>query len=389
MKHIPLKILFLLMLLPPICYVVTLQILEGYLQRQVTTRVNRTMIRNDKALYEGRYPVQDEINRNIGEFLGRWPLYRLGVRVHILVKTRDNRILYPLRLNNLMQGPDTGDRFSETPEKSLNFVETAAENYRILNNGLTLSVDLRIRHNSWLSNGILVLYVAAALWLLQWMIKKRVRETEREEAEQKNRIRDLSSRLAEAEARLEDTGRKERQYREKIDRINEEKKGLARDIEGFLEEMEDLEAGVKGQKSLREEMELEVLQLEEELDRVKAKLAKPKQRKKKTVATRKRFKVLYKNLVFTDRAVEGFVSLSDDFQLKAEETIHRLNEDDAQVSVKRKVFGKGGKLPVLESDFSYSGRIYFKKDSRSKAMIVAIGTKNTQEKDLTFIENMD
>ena len=68
--------------------------------------------------------------------------------------------------------------------------------------------------------------------------------------------------------------------------------------------------------------------------------------------------------------------------------IHKLNEDDAQVPVKRKVFGKGGKMNILEADFSYSGRIYFQKDSQHKTKIVTIGTKNTQDKDLVYVERV-
>ena len=71
-----------------------------------------------------------------------------------------------------------------------------------------------------------------------------------------------------------------------------------------------------------------------------------------------------------------------------EETIHKLNEDESLVSVKRKVFGKGGKMNILEADFAYSGRIYFQTDAGSKIKIVAIGTKNTQEKDITYLEGI-
>ena len=113
-----------------------------------------------------------------------------------------------------------------------------------------------------------------------------------------------------------------------------------------------------------------------------------KKKRKRTESTLKRFRVLYKNLLFTDRAVEGFLSLTDDFQLKAEEVIHRLNEDETQVSVRRKVFGKGGKMNMLEADFAYSGRVYFQKDSKGGIRVAAIGTKNTQDRDLAFLEAM-
>ena len=51
----------------------------------------------------------------------------------------------------------------------------------------------------------------------------------------------------------------------------------------------------------------------------------------------------------------------------------------------RKVFGKGGKMDFLEITFAYSGRLYYQKDSQARKMIVAIGTKNTQEKDLAYL----
>jgi hypothetical protein len=86
--------------------------------------------------------------------------------------------------------------------------------------------------------------------------------------------------------------------------------------------------------------------------------------------------------------LEGFLCLTDEFQMRAEEVIHKLNEDDSQVQVRRKVFGKGGKTNVLEADFSYSGRIYLRRDSEPKTQIVAIGTKNTQKKDLAFLESV-
>jgi predicted RNase H-like nuclease (RuvC/YqgF family) len=145
---------------------------------------------------------------------------------------------------------------------------------------------------------------------------------------------------------------------------------------------------LESQRRLKEAMESDVLRLREELDRLKGKVQKPKKKRKVVEFTNKRFKVLYKNLDFTDKAIEGFVSLTEEFQLKAEDVIHKLNEDGSLVSVRRKVFRKGGKMNVLEADFSYSGRIYFQKDSQPLIKIVAIGTKNTQEQDLAYLENL-
>ena len=349
--------------------------------------MNKLIIRNYEALYEGRYTVKEEINHNIGEYLSRSLMFTLGVRTHILVKTKDNHILSPVLFRKDLKGSNPENDFAELPTKSLNFVEVASENYRILNEGLILSVDVRIKHNSWLSNSILVFYVFLFVLILQMFIRKGIRETERQETAQKDHMNRLSEQVSLAEKRLKETQGKEDNYLEKIDELKKDKKALSKDIDGFVEEMEGLESGLKEQRESKEEMEFEVLQLREEMDRLQSKFKKPKQKKKKTETTQKRFKVLYKNLGFTDRAVEGFISLTDEFQLKAEEVIHKLNEDDTKVPVKRKVFGKGGKMNILEADFSYSGRIYFQKDSQHKTKIVNIGTKNTQEKDLAFIES--
>ena len=50
--------------------------------------------------------------------------------------------------------------------------------------------------------------------------------------------------------------------------------------------------------------------------------------------------------------------------------------------------GKGGKTDFIEIPFAYSGRLYYQKASQARKLIVAIGTKNTQEKDLAYLGSM-
>ncbi|MBW2102621.1 MAG: hypothetical protein JRH05_08075 [Deltaproteobacteria bacterium] len=45
-------------------------------------------------------------------------------------------------------------------------------------------------------------------------------------------------------------------------------------------------------------------------------------------------------------------------------------------------------MNVLEVDFSYSGRLYYQKDTRGRITVLAIGTKNTQEQDLAYLESI-
>jgi len=386
MKNFPFRLLFVCMFLPPVCYILTIQVLEAYLEKVETSRLNHVLVSDVEALYAGTHTVREEVTRNVAAHLSRGLKYTLGVRTQVLVTTKDGRILYPSNLIKDLKGSDKDTDLHDNSLSSLNYVEVAAENYRILNEGLVLSVSVQIKHNTWLANGILVVYIFLFICIFRKSIEKRIKETEHAEKERDELVRQLSEKLRQTESGLGAVKAKEAFYKEQIAAFREDKETLSKDIDGLLEEIEGLEAGLKDQRELKEDMELEALELREELDRLKGRLEKPKQKEKKLKAVSKRFKVLYKNLVFTDKAVEGFSALTEPFQMKAEEVIHQLNEDDSQVSVRRKVFGKGGKRDILEADFSYSGRIYFQKDPEGRTKILAIGTKNTQKKDLAFLE---
>ena len=73
---------------------------------------------------------------------------------------------------------------------------------------------------------------------------------------------------------------------------------------------------------------------------------------------------------------------------QAEEIIHQLNSDPDLVPVKRKVFSKKGKTTSFEVVFAYNGRLYFRKPGGNRIKILTIGSKNTQQKDLLFIDNV-
>jgi len=65
-----------------------------------------------------------------------------------------------------------------------------------------------------------------------------------------------------------------------------------------------------------------------------------------------------------------------------------LNEDPSLVTIKRKVFGKKGRQTVLEVVFGYKGRLYFRKKKDGKIDILIIGSKNSQPKDLEFLNTL-
>jgi hypothetical protein len=75
-------------------------------------------------------------------------------------------------------------------------------------------------------------------------------------------------------------------------------------------------------------------------------------------------------------------------RLKAEEVIHQINAAPDLVTIKRKVFGKKNRDTVLEVVFAYKGRLYFRKGPGRRVEIVAIGTKNTQERELEYLAGL-
>jgi hypothetical protein len=382
MKNFPYKILFLCIFFPPVLYIFSLNGLEIYLQKKTEDKVSAIIIKNDNELYEGRYFVKDEINKNIGNFLKeKGYLYSLGINTDIIIKTKSNRVLYPAQLSG-----DTNEYQPSTSHESQNYMDIAAENYKILKDGLVVSSEVRIRHNSWLSNSILVFFIAIALLVLRLFIRKSIKYNEEKEKEQTRIIAEMSERLFSYENELSNIKEKERGYSDSIEALNREKANLSSDIDGLLEEMERLESGLKTQKELRETREREMDTLKKEIEEIKFKSERPKKKSRKQELIDKRFRVLYKNLTFTEKAIDGFVDLSDELQLKAEEVIHRINEDDSGINIRRKVFSKGGKINVLEVDFAYSGRIYYQKETKLKNNIIAIGTKATQTQDLGFLE---
>jgi len=383
MNRFPYRILFLCIFLPPLCYILTIQGLESYWQRRESERLNRIIVQDQEALYEGRYSLVEEINRNIGKYLSESLKYRLGVRARILVKTGDNRILYPVAELE----PGTAGT-EDDPLDAAHYMAVATENYRLLNEGLVVSLNLKVAHNSWISNSILLVYLLAAALVLRAFVRSGRRRVEALEADRRAVIERLSGQLDQTRGALKEIEAKQNGYLRRIEHLSKDKEGLSKDVDALLEEMEELETGLQSQKDLKEELEQEALRLREELDRLREKTRHPRKRQKQAAAAAKRFRVLYKNLTFTERALTGFSGLTGEFQLKAEEVIQHLDRDDSLVSVRRKVFGKGGKMNVLEVDFSYSGRLYYQKDTRGRITVLAIGTKNTQEQDLAYLESI-
>ncbi|RLB26836.1 MAG: hypothetical protein DRG66_06285, partial [Deltaproteobacteria bacterium] len=379
MNYISFRIIFICIFLPPILYIFSVQILEGYLQNSRERDVKNIIIQDYEALYDGRYSIKEEINNNIDRFLENDTLRSLGVITKIVVTTKKGELLYSFfwEEGGIYFNKQRG--FDSDSSESFNYIKIAERNFQILNDGLTLSVDVKVKHNSWLTNSILILYLFSSILLLYWHYKKRVREWVATRENEKIRIDLLSKRLDESEKIMEGLSVKEKEYISKVEKLKHDKDDLESDvvqlmdeveiqkkksleIDEILDEMEKLEEHASKNMALKEEKEREITQLREEINQLRMIEERgAKKRKKDIDSVEKRFNVIYKNLIFHKKALEGYIHLTQDFQLKAEEIIHRLNQDDSLVNIKRKFFSKKGKLNIFEVIFSYSGRIYFKK----------------------------
>jgi hypothetical protein len=399
-------VLFICIFFPPVLYVFSVQGLEQYLQNKRAKQVQSIIIKDFEAVYSGRYSITEEISTNLERYAREDKLRSLGVITKIVVSTKNGKLLYPQYYEEKDIYFDKKTEFDTGSTELFNYIRIAQENFRILNEGLIVSVDVEVRHNSWLTNSILILYIFSSILILYGYYKKRAREWMVKTEHEQNRIEAISANLTESEKSLQELSQKEQDYISKIQSLTTDREKLKSDIallmdevelqnkksleiDEILDEMERLEEQASKNIALREDKEHEIIQLKEEIDQLEmAGKQGAKKRKKDMDSIKKRFSVIYKNLNFHDRAIEGYSLLPQDFQLKAEETVHRLNEDDSLVTVKRKVFSKKGKLNIFEAIFSYSGRIYFRKKDNNKMEVVAIGTKNTQEQDIAFMEGI-
>ena len=110
------------------------------------------------------------------------------------------------------------------------------------------------------------------------------------------------------------------------------------------------------------------------------------QQSKAADGLRKRMETLYKNTTFSGRALAGLTELPEPMQIKAEEVIHQLNAHADDVPIKRKLFRSKGKATVFEIVFAHKGRLYFRRNKARRVDILAVGTKNTQERDLAYLD---
>ena len=382
MRHFPFKTLILCVLLPPIVYIFSIQLLEKTIQTRYAEELAAVYTGDTRHLFDGSVRLQDAIRQNVNAFMSSRKLPDWGLRVNVTVKTRDGIYLYP-------------DAYDD-PKSDLNGMDSiviARENFRLLNDGLIRTVDVDIEHNTLISSLILASCVTVALLVLFLFYRHGVKMNREEDLAKQEMIDVLADEKRDSMALLKGLESQRNLLSDKIEAMKGELDQERRKATAAEDEMVDELVALEGKIS--ENLAQQDLQLQE-INALKEKIlqfekeneTKSRQRLKGMDSARKRFYTLYKNIAIHDRAIEGFVDLAEEMKIKAEEVVHQLNDDPKMVQIKRKVFGKKNRETVFEVIFAYKGRLYFRNISGNRVEILVIGTKLTQNKDLAFLDKL-
>jgi hypothetical protein len=382
MRFFSIKILALCILLPPLLYLLTVFVLEKQLQERYARGIEEVCTGDPQPLLDGSVRLRDAVRENVEAYLRSSALIRYGVSARVQVSTRGGTVLYPAPFED---GTDV--------QSLANPMRVAQDNFTLLSEGLVVQVEARLEHNRLLSNGILGVYVLAALLVLMWHYRAADRHIRREEAERRQEIERLNRLEAANTARLSGLQRDREGLLAEFDALKsamqDERTHAERNEDDLIGEIEALEKKLADNLELQTIQQKEILALKEALAGFeKEQRREDKTRLKGEEVIRKRFATLYKNLTVNDRAVEGLADLNEELRLKAEEVIHQLNANPDLVPIKRKVFGKKNRETVLEVVFAYKGRLYFRKGQDRRVEVLAVGTKNTQERELEFLANL-
>jgi hypothetical protein len=382
MRHLPFKVLILCVLLPPMVYVFSVQFLEKAIQAHYARVLAATYIGDTRPLFDGSLRLEDAIRQHVEDFLARRHLHLWGLRVTVTVKTRDGIYLYPEAYDNSRADFDAMDN-----------IAAARENFRLLNEGLQRTVNVEIKSSGLISILILSTCVISALLILLWFYRRGLKMSREEDRARQAMIDGLAGERQQSLERLE---RLEAQRADLSQHIEAMKKQLAAERQKasaaedeMIDELVVLEEKISEGLTQRDLQQEEIEALKQQIQQFeKENEAKNRQLSKEVDAVKKRFSTLYKNLAVHDKAIEGFVELTEEMRIKAEEVVHQLNENLKLVQIKRKVFGKKNRQTVFEVIFAYKGRLYFRNTAGNRAEIVVIGTKLTQNKDLAFLNKL-
>ena len=381
MKFLPFKILIVFILLPPVCYILSIQYLENHLSRKYLKGIEEIYIGDTGPLFAGSAFLDQVINDHIDAYLLNETLMKWGALVNVTVSGGNGQILYPA----YAKGHE-----NTTTESDPMWI--AAENYRMLQEGLSVKVNVTVPHNTLISNFMLGGYSFLFLMGLYFYYKTGARKFMMAQRRQRENIHRLVATEKSQSQKLSILTKNREEMAGEIDRtrhqLEDAKSKASKNEDNYIEEIVNLEKKIAKNIAFQDELKKNIEKLQKEIGSFQPdKRPDTKKARKERAKIKKKFSVLYKNIVVHDRAIDGFMALSDDMQIKGEEIIHQMNYDSQQIQVKRKVFNKKSRVTVLEVLFAYKGRLYFR-NIQGKIEILSIGTKNSQAGDLAFLDHL-
>jgi len=202
-------------------------------------------------------------------------------------------------------------------------MQIASDNYKLMNEGLVVNVDLVLEHNTLLTNAILGFYIFVSILVLSFYYWTGVKKDRQEEMEKNSEL----YRLKEIEVNHADI----------LKNLMKDKKNLIFEIKNIKKQLkkENINARKNEDEMIKEIVALEekinnkinmLTERQEEIDALKEKIKlfekevrkENKQKTKVYNSVRKRFKTLYKNISIDKRAIIGFLDLTEDMKIKSE-----------------------------------------------------------------------
>lgn len=377
MRYFPFKIFALCILLPPVLYLLSAQWVETYMEARYTREIRKVCTGDIKPLLDGKTRLREALSRNIDGYLSSRNALAQDLRITLTVTTKNGVVLYPQTLDE-----DQGLLKTSSDPMGL-----AAENYRLLNEGLEIKISVSLEPNSFLSYLILLVFITGSILILYYFYKKGIQKAEKETEESQREWERILKRDQESRWALEILEQNRKELGDRLEDMKIKLSEANRSEDGMIEEIETLEEKIKKNELLQKQQQEEIENLKGQIEQVKTgKSKRPKQKQYDFIT--KRFKTIYKNLSFHERAIEGYNDLEDALKLKCEEVIHMLNDEPDQVVIKRKVFGKKNRETVFEVLFAYKGRLYFRRLKDNTIEILAVGTKNSQDRELEFLDRL-
>ncbi len=376
------RVFFLCILLPPFLYIFTVQYLERRFKETYLDEIKDVYIGDTRHLFEGTISVKDAINKNITNYLHKqWPV-NWGLKLNVIVTTKKGIILYPA----IFENPKSSNE-QQYP------IQVAENNYSLLNEGLVVHIDSELLYYKPLSIAILFTYIGLSLLLMYFSSSRSIKKSKQAEMEKMKMIDRLIYRENRSVEILKTLGKKRSELNSRYSKVQKEleieKLKASKTEDGMIEEIIALEEQLSQNIEMQKEQEQEIDRLKEEIQKSEKEDRKEKEKSQKgAAAVQRRFKALYKNISVNKKALNGFSNLPEDMKIKCEEVIHQLNENPDLVQIKRKVFSKKSRETVLEILFAYKGRLYYRKSKDQQVEVLTIGTKNTQQKDLEFVDSL-